>query len=294
MQIVARVFTHDQFKAYVQGLKIPDWAKFITVHNTSSPDIKLYTGDWMKRDPKKWSPEIWLRNLTSYYKGLGWNGCPHLFIPPAEDQIMVLNALTVPGTHTPSWNKFAIGVETVGEFEREAFGDPTRANLVTALAVLHEKLGLRPDGFLLGGNTPATAGRGLHFHKEDKATTHRTCPGRNMVKADLVNRILAEMGHEPQMQPVETLDDHHDVPLASQTAETNGMSMEELTSIKWLQTMLNRWDTSLKLVVDGIVAPLGTFSPTRFAIMKFQKANDLVADGIPGPVTRATLKAKVK
>lgn len=286
MKVVARKFTHAEFKAYLNGLTIPNWAKFIVVHNTSSPDIKLYRDDWMKRPPAKWTPEIWLRNLVSYYSGMGWQGGPHLFIPPQDDTILVLNSLLVPGTHTPSWNRFSIGVETVGEFERERFEDPTRANLVVALAALHEKLGLRPDGFQLGV-------RGLHFHKEDKATTHRTCPGRNMVKTDLVNRVLAVMGHDPvPAQPVEA-PHTHDVPVSAQTADTAGMSMEELTSVKWLQAMLNRWNPALKLDVDGKIAPLGTYSQTRAAVMKFQTVRHLVVDGIAGPVTRSNLKKVV-
>ncbi len=164
------------------------------VHNTSEPDIALYN-KWVQRPG--WTPEQWLRNLVSYYSGMGWSGTPHLFIPPVPDQILVLNSLLVHGTHTPSWNSISYGIETVGEFERETFGDPTRANLVAALAALHEKLSLRPDQFSLGQ-------RGLHFHKEDAHTTHRTCPGRNMVKPDLVAAVLAGMGvmWQPQVEIV--------------------------------------------------------------------------------------------
>lgn len=282
MQVVARKFTQAGFQAYLDGLSIPHWAKFVVVHNTSSPDIHLYRDDWMKRAPSEWTPEIWLRNLVSYYSGMGWKGGPHLFIPPQPDCILVLNALTVPGTHTPSWNSFSIGVETVGEFEREKFEDPTRDNLVFALAALHRKLGLTPLPYVLGK-------QGLHFHKEDHATTHKTCPGHNMVKSDLVARVQAKMGNTPYV-PVE--EPHtHDVPLASQTAETAGMSSEELTSVKWLQTMLNRWvgkrsthDFEL-LTVDGVRG-----QKTKDATKAFQRGLGLVVDGIAGPVTRAALK----
>lgn len=286
MQIVARKFTHAEFKFYLDGLKIPAWASFVVVHNTSSPDVRLYRDDWMKRDPKKWSPEIWLRNLTSYYVGMGWKGTPHLFIPPAPDQILVLNSLLVPGTHTPSWNRFSIGVETVGEFEREKFEDPTRANLVAALAMLHEKLGLRPDGYSLGFS-------GLHFHKEDHNTSHKTCPGRNMVKADLVEAVLNQMDITPGKYP--PTGDHHGVPIASQETDTAHMSIEELTSVKWLQAMLNRWNSDDRefhfapLNVDGVRG-----KKTTDAVHAFQTAIHLTVDGIPGPVTRAKLKATVK
>lgn len=277
MQIVARRFTHASFKSYLDGLRITPWAKFVVVHNTSAPDIKLYKDDWMKRPG--WTPEQWLRNLVSYYSGMGWNGAPHLFIPPQEDTILVLNSLLVHGTHTPSWNAISYGVETVGEFEREAFGDPTRANLVAALGMLHQKLSLEPLPFSLGV-------RGLHFHKEDVHTTHRTCPGRNMVKADLVNRVMAAMGsHIPIPDDPHT----HDVPIASQEAPTAGMSIEELTSVKWLQAMLNRWGAKGPvwelLTVDGVRG-----QKTTDATKAFQTAQHLVTDGVAGPVTRAALK----
>lgn len=276
MQIVARKFTHDGFKAYLDGLKIAPWAKFVVVHNTSTPDIALYH-QWEKRPG--WTAEQWLRNLTSYYAGMGWNGTPHLFIPPTPDTILVLNSLLVHGTHTPSWNEFSFGVETVGEFEREPFGDPTRANLIAALATLHEKTGLTPLPYSLGQ-------RGLHFHKEDAHTTHRTCPGRNMVKTDLVAGVVAAMGGTVPAP----IDPHtHDVPLQAQEADTAGMSIQELTSVKWLQAMLNRWKPALGLSVDGTRG-----KNTTDAVKLFQTALHLTADGIPGPVTRSTLKKTVK
>lgn len=280
MQIVGRKFTHKEFTTYVQGLPSLGWAKFIVVHNTSSPDIRLYRDDWMKRDSKQWTPEIWLRNLTSFYVNQGWKGGPHLFIPPAEDQILVLNDLRVPGTHSPSWNKFSIGVETVGEFEREPFDGPTRANLLLALKVLHEKLGAQPLPYERGV-------RGLHFHREDPETTHRTCPGRNMNKDKLVRDLIGMMGGS--LPPVE--DHSHDVPIRSQEASTAGMSMQELTSIKWLQQALNKWATGSHVANFELLTMDGECGPkTVQATRTFQQRNNLIMDGIAGPVTRALLK----
>ncbi len=50
----------------------------------------------------------------------------------------------------------------VGEFDEESFDDRVRNNTVAALASLHAKLGLDPQG--------------LRFHKEDVNTTHKDCP----------------------------------------------------------------------------------------------------------------------
>src|SRR5262249_28119783 len=52
--------------------------------------------------------------------------------------------------------------------------------------------------------------RGLHFHKEDVKTTHRSCPGRNMVKANLVDEVSTY---------IDILDggDHHTLPEEAHT-----------------------------------------------------------------------------
>ena len=268
MFVVNQVFTHQGFVDYLKSISIPLWAKFIVVHNTSEPDVALYQ-KWVQRGNP--TPDQWLKNLTSFYAGKGWSGGPHLFIPPTPDTILVMNDLRRPGVHTPSWNRFSIGVETVGEFEREQFaGTPTEDNLVFALARLHEKLGINPLPYSLGES-------GLHFHKEDKATTHRTCPGHNMDKASLVSNVVKAMGgtvSEPE-QPVDT---HLHVPIASQEADTHGMSVQELTSMKWLQTMLNRWKPGLSLTVDGVRGPR-----TDEAVRTFQQDQGLTVDGIAGP-----------
>jgi hypothetical protein len=61
-----------------------------------------------------------------------------------------------------------------------------RDNLIAALAILHAAAGLQPLPYQRGV-------RGLHFHKEDPVTTHKSCPGKNMVKADLVAAVQAEI-----------------------------------------------------------------------------------------------------
>lgn len=280
MQIVARKFTHAEFSTYLDGLTISNWAKFVVVHNTSVPDIALYH-TWEARQGKyaNWTPEQWLRNLSSYYSGMGWSGGPHLFIPPTPDTILVLNSLLVHGTHTPSWNSFSFGVETVGEFEREPFVNPTKDNLVTALALLHKKMHFDPANFQLGV-------KGLHFHKEDHATTHKTCPGKNIIKTDLVHAVSVAMGLQSPVVAADAPNAHaHDVPMASQEADTSKLNSVELVSMYWLQAALNQWSPSLHLVVNG-----NHDRPTEDAIRLFQTSHGLVADGVGGPVTRITIK----
>jgi hypothetical protein len=109
--IVARGFTAPEFESYVEDLKMASWRpSFVVVHNTSAPSAALYR-QWQAR--AGWTGEQWLRNLESYYRGLGWSGGPHLFV--AVDKIWAFTPLTVPGTHSPAWNSRTWGVETVEE-----------------------------------------------------------------------------------------------------------------------------------------------------------------------------------
>ena len=59
-----------------------------------------------------------MKNLAHYYgKKLGWSAGPHLFTD--EDQIFGLSPLTRPGTHARSYNRTHIGIEVLGNYDKE-------------------------------------------------------------------------------------------------------------------------------------------------------------------------------
>jgi hypothetical protein len=183
INVIGKSFSADEFEKYVGSLTFGVWRpRFVVVHNTSVPDKKTWDG-WQTRHPPL-TDEKWGRNLAQYYGGLGWRGCPHLVVTPAG--ILVMNPLTKPGTHSPSWNSISWGIETVGEFERDSFSGSIKDNLIAALAILHAAAGLQVLPYARGV-------RGLHFHKEDPLTTHKSCPGKKMVKSDLIGAVQAEI-----------------------------------------------------------------------------------------------------
>lgn len=219
--IVGKSFTPDGFASYVAGLKFGAWRpRFVVVHNTSAPDTRTWQG-WQKRTPPI-SDEKWAQNLEGYYKGLGWSSGPHLFVTPAG--ILVFSPLTGPGTHSPSWNSISWGVETVGEFDTDAFEGPIKTNLTAALAILHSAAGLSPRPYKLGE-------QGMHFHKEDVRTTHKSCPGRHMVKADLVaaveSKILEMHGGEHTVETVKVTP-----PVRTGVVNTDGLNVRTGASAK--------------------------------------------------------------
>lgn len=236
MNIVDKFFSITEFKNYVDALVFGDWRPaFICVHNTSEPNLALYA-EWLAHPAKHggWTHEQWLRNVAGYYAGMGWQAGPHCFVCP--DGVGLFTPFTQHGTHSPSWNSISWGIETVGEFDSETFGSPVSDNLIQVLAILHGKAGLNPAAYVFGRS-------GLHFHKEDPRTTHKSCPGHNMVKPTLVAAVKAAMpaGVVAKAALPSDVDDQLDeiarkmapgdkltVPLHVQEAATGGMSDDDL------------------------------------------------------------------
>ena len=183
-------FTPEEFKTYVAGLRWKTWKpQFLTLHNTAEPNL----AQWTHSGLGKVAGLRRIQNLNHYYKvEEGWHSGPHLFIAP--DLIWVACDLTANGVHASCYNSVSIGVEMVGDFSREAFdsgdGAKVRDNAVAALAILHKALKIDP--------------RTLHFHKEC-LKDHHDCPGRNVVKADVIARVQAwpgEVAVKEEAKPV--------------------------------------------------------------------------------------------
>lgn len=185
--VIGKSFTPAAFKAYVDGLAWGDAFRpqFIALHNTAAPSLAQRPGGLTHQH---------ILNLQGYYQGKGWGGGPHLFID--DKQIWVFNDLTKTGVHSPSWNRTAIGIEMLGDYERESFtagrGLKVRANTVAAMAALNLKLGFSPGAF--------------KFHIEDKKSDH-ACPGKlaRCERAALVEEIAMAMAARDEPAPAVSL-----------------------------------------------------------------------------------------
>lgn len=280
MQIDGRVVTLGEMDDIIAGTKFTNFVpKFMEVHNTSIPDMVLFR-QWMEK--QKPTFEQWLKNLAAFYAGKGWKGGPHFFVAP-DGRIGMLTPMNMRGTHSPSWNDRAIGIETVGEFQREVFaGTSSEYALVGLLGALHWHLGLSPDHYVLGVS-------GIHFHKEDKRSDHDTCPGKNMVKADLVANVVAYIkrtynGSHDDVRPSDI----------SARTDTSRLPPEAMGNrgVYWVQEQLNKWILSkdspgrgIKLLkIDGSYG-----DKTESAVTAFQKSEHLDVDGVAGSQTRIAL-----
>lgn len=175
--IVGKAFNAKEFAAYVDSLTWVSWKpKFIVVHNTASPSLAQRPDGLTAQH---------IRNLEAYYRDhQGWSAGPHLFID--DRQIWVFTPLTVPGTHSPSWNGVSLGIEMLGDYSVESFtkgrGLAVREHTTWAIAKLSRKLDFGAAEW--------------RWHVEDPKTTH-DCPG--ILARKERTAMVREVMHDMQM-----------------------------------------------------------------------------------------------
>lgn len=175
-------YTVEDFAAFVDGLAWNSWRpEFITLHNTAIPSLATWLDSKYAAERRIVAQKQYERDILHWHSGV------HLFVAP--NLIWNLCDLTQDGVSVSCWNHLTLGIEMIGDYATEAFdtgpGAKVRDNAVAAMAILHRKLGLRPDQYQIGV-------RGLHFHKECRHD-HHDCPGGNVRKEDVVARVLAKM-----------------------------------------------------------------------------------------------------
>jgi hypothetical protein len=167
--IVGINYTADEFDTYCHSLTWSGWRpSFIVLHNTASPTLAQRPNGLTKQH---------ILNLEKFYRDeQHWSAGPHLFID--DKQIWVFTPLTMSGVHSPSWNKIALGVEMLGDYDKEEFdsgrGAKVQQNAVAAFATLSAILGLDPYT--------------IRLHKEDPLTTH-ACPGKKVSKPKFIQAV---------------------------------------------------------------------------------------------------------
>src|SRR5215207_1923820 len=167
--IVGNSYDANGFDSYCHALRWSAWRpSFIVLHNTAAPTLAQRPNGFTKQH---------ILNLEGFYRDTqGWKAGPHLFID--DKQIWVFTPLTLSGTHSPSCNKIALGIEMLGDYDKDEFdsgrGLKVQKNAVAAVATLSAMLGIDPDT--------------MKLHKEDPLTTH-ACPGKNVSKARFVQAL---------------------------------------------------------------------------------------------------------
>lgn len=169
--IIAGKFTATEFTAYLKTLVFADRKpSLVVLHNTASPKLS----EW-----HDYPGLTRMHGLESYYRDTQkWSAGPHLFV--ADDAVWAFTPLTTTGVHSPSWNPISWGVEVVGDYDTETLPADVKENVLSVLTDLHRLAGLDPT-------------EALKFHHEDPLTTHRGCPGANLVKSEIVSLVVSRL-----------------------------------------------------------------------------------------------------
>ncbi len=181
---VGRVWTPQSLQAYLSNLTKPDWCDAITLHHCAEPSLAQRPNGFIAQH---------IENLQDFYQKKGWSAGPHLFVD--EDQLWGMCDFRRKGVHAVSFNKRAIGIEVLGDYDSESpksgRGLECWKTAAAATKVLLDWLGLKPS---------ATT---VLFHREDPETS-KTCPGTKVTK----DWVLALIGGAT-MAPADT---EHDKP----------------------------------------------------------------------------------
>ncbi len=161
MKILGKPYGADDFAKYLDTIK-PAWKpRFIVIHHCAAPSLAQRPNGFISQH---------MLNIQDFYEDKGWSAGPHLFID--EDQVWTFSPLTSRGVHAVSFNADGIGIEMLGDYDREdpwnGRGREVLTTTCRAVKALQKKFGLDDSA--------------IRFHRDDPKT-NKTCPGRKITKA---------------------------------------------------------------------------------------------------------------
>lgn len=163
--------TANDFRQHVMrhDPAIAPWARGIVLHHTWKPTLM------------QWRGSASIDSMAKYYASLGWTSGPHLYIAvgsqnPADDGIWQMTPLNLQGTHATTANRWAWGIEVVGNYDVMPWSNATTELVKAAVLTLcaWRRITISRDT-LIG-------------HRE--VPSPKTCPGK-AIDMDIVRRIFA-------------------------------------------------------------------------------------------------------
>lgn len=248
-------FTRAEFRKWLAAQAKPTYPKFLVVHNTAAPYIVPSVPASTR-----------IKNLGNYYQNdVKWSSGPNLIV--IKDKVYGGTPLQFPGTNSPGFNGKSIGVECEGDY-RQGKHDPLKGDgkiawdtMAWVFAELCEWFGWPIDG------------DHIKLHREDPKTTH-ACPGNLVGKDWFLAKVKAASAvpQAPLPQPT--------APTPTRVTVKKGSTGGDVTVLQAALKTLGFY----KAAVDGDFGP-----KTDQAVKDFQKAQNLVVDGIVGPRTWGAL-----
>lgn len=151
---------------------IAPWARGLCWHHTLIPRLN------------QWRGRASVEGARNFYIGKGWTSGPHLFLAagstnPAHDGIWQLTSIDTPGTHAGRCNASHIGIEIVGDYDRQPWSYAT-AELVYGVSTA-----------LLNWRDLGVSPQTVKGHKE--CLKNKSCPGTainlDAARAELAARM---------------------------------------------------------------------------------------------------------
>jgi hypothetical protein len=168
---VGRVWSPSEFRQYLGTIQRPVWCRAITLHHTGVPSLA--------QRPRGFLPNHMTATQHYYQRTNGWSAGPHLFID--DDQCWGMTDFRQTGVHARSFNRMAIGIEVLGNYNEESPNTGRGINCWNTAASASRAL---LDWLGLEANLQTVL-----FHRDDPRTT-KTCPGSLVQKnwvIDLIN-----------------------------------------------------------------------------------------------------------
>jgi len=107
-------------RALIEAMSFHKWRPSLIVwHNTAAPTLAQWQKSAEEDRRAGRAPGVTrILNLQQYFSvQRGWSSGPHAFV--ADDVIWPFTPFNMKGTHSPSWNGIAIGIEMIGDFSKE-------------------------------------------------------------------------------------------------------------------------------------------------------------------------------
>lgn len=173
---VGKVWTPDSFGEYLKTLKRPDWVKKICLHHCGEPNLSQRPNGFTIQH---------IQNMKSFYQGMGWTRGPHIFVD--DDQAFGMTPLSEQGIHAPDYNRNAIGIEVLGDYDKE---DPKSGRGENCWVTMFKIVRALLDWLNLPINEETVV-----FHRECKVTqrtSRKSCPGTKIDKKWVLDNIKQE------------------------------------------------------------------------------------------------------
>ena len=153
-------YTRKEFLEHIERKDFgPQPPERLVIHHTWRPT------------KEQWRGRKSMEGLLAFYRRKGWRAYPHLFI--AEDGIWQMWDLAKDGIHAGRGNYRSIGIEVVGDYDRERWSGQTRRNALFVIRELCRRLDI-PHSRVM-------------FHRD---YSPKTCPGKAISKNWLFRELL--------------------------------------------------------------------------------------------------------